>query len=192
MGKKHEFRPDKPRVSWVSKLYLTRLQRLAALKWLLYSAVLLTLSVLQDVILSQYRFFGSATELVPCGIFLICILEGMERGSVFTLIASLVYLFSGTAPGAYSMVFLTFLAIGVTYLRQSYLQKGFSATMLCTVVAMFAYEMLNFAFGAFLGLTAWSRWSVFGITAALSLIAAPILYPILLSVGTIGGEAWKD
>ena len=28
--------------------------------------------------------------------------------------------------------------------------------------------------------------------ALLSLIAAPILYPLLLSIGSIGGEAWKE
>ena len=192
MAKKHEFRPDKPRAGWASKLYLTRLQRLAALKWLLYSLMLLALSVLQDVILSQYRFFGSPTELVPCGIFLICILEGMERGSIFTLIAALAYLFSGSAPGAYSLVLITFLAIGVAFLRQSYLQKGFSAAMLCTAAAMVVYELLTFAIGAFLGMTGWDRWGIFCLTAVLSLIAAPILYPILLSIGTIGGESWKD
>lgn len=192
MAKKHEFRPDKPRASWISKLYLTRLQRLQALKWLLYTLVLLALSVLQDVILSRYRFFGSTTELVPLGIFLICILEGLERGCVFTLLASLAYLFSGAAPGAFSLVFVTFLAVGVTYFRQSYLQKGFSAAMLCVSAAMVAYEMLTFALGAFLGLTTWDRGNLFLLTAAFSLIAAPILYPLLLSIGTIGGESWKD
>ena len=41
-------------------------------------------------------------------------------------------------------------------------------------------------------LTTPERFGGFCITTALSLIAAPILYPILQSIGTIGGEAWKE
>lgn len=192
MAKKNEFKPDKPQSGLLHKLYLTPKQRLSALKWGLYALVLLVLSVLQDVILCRIRLFGAATELVPCGIFLICILEGSERGSLFALLSALAYLFSGTAPGPYAMVFITFLAIGFSILRQSYFQKGFGAAMLCTVMAMALYEVGVFAIGVFLGLTHSGRFMSFGITALLSAVAAPVLYPILLSIGTIGGESWKD
>lgn len=192
MAKKQQFRPDKPRAGVLSKLYLTKKQRRSLFKWLLYSLVLLVLSVLQDVILSRVRLFGAATELVPCGIFLICILEGTHTGSVFALAASLAYLFSGTAPGTYAMVFIVVLAVLVCIFRQAYLQKGFSAAMLCTAAAMLAYELAVFAIGLFLGLTAPGRIVGFCITAALSLIAAPILYPIVLSIGSLGGESWKE
>ena len=74
MGKKYEFQPDKPRSTWLSKLYLTRLQRLALLKWVLYALMVLVLSVVQDVVLCRFRLFGATTELVPCGIFLLCLL----------------------------------------------------------------------------------------------------------------------
>jgi len=192
MAKKYEFKPDKPQSTWLSKLYLTKKQRSAILKWFLYALLLLVLSVVQDVILCRFRFFGATTELVPCAIFLICIMEGTERGSVFALIASLFYLFSGTAAGTYSMVFITALAVFLCIFRQAYLQKGFSAAMLCTTVGMFLYEGAIFAFGLFLGLTTPSRITGFCITAALSLVAAPILYPITLSIGSIGGETWKE
>ena len=119
MAKKYEFKPDKPYSGFWGKLLLTRLQRRGVLKWSLYALVLVALSVLQDVLLCRVRIFGASTELVPCGIFLICILEGMERGSVFALIASLIYLFSGSAAGVYSIVFITALAVGVSWLRQS-------------------------------------------------------------------------
>ena len=192
MAKKYEFKPDKPRSGLLSKLYLTQKQRRGLLHWALYALVLLVLSVLQDVILCHLRIFGASTELVPCAIFLICILEGAEKGSVFALVASLVYLFSGSAPGPYAMVFITVLAICVTIFRQSLLQKGLSAAMLCTAMAMVLYEIAVFAIGLFLGLTHWGRWYGFLLSAGLSMLAAPILYPILLSIGTIGGEAWKE
>ena len=192
MARKYEFKPDKPRISWISKLHLTTLQRKAILKWGLYGLSLLVLSLLQDVILCKFRLFGATTELVPCGIFLICVLVGTEQGSLFALISSALYLFSGTAPGPYSMVFLTFLSVGICILRQAFLQKGFAAAMLCTAVAMIIYVLLNFAIGVFLGFAPLHRIGGACITAVLSLIVAPVLYPLFLSIGSIGGEAWKE
>lgn len=192
MAKKNDFKPDKPRGGLLSKLYLTQKQRRSLLKWSLYALALLVLSVLQDSILARVRIFGATTDLVPCGIFLICVLEGMERGSVFCLVASLAYLFSGTAPGPYSIVFITFLGVGVAFFRQSFLQKGFSAAMLCTVTAVMVYELAVFAIGLFLGLTTGGRFGVFCITGVLSALAAPVLYPVLKSIGTIGGDTWKE
>lgn len=192
MARKNEFKSDKPHSGFWGKLYLTQKQRKEILKWSLYGALLLALSLLQDVVLCRLDLFGATTELVPVGIFLICILEGAESGSIFALVSSLLYLFSGTAAGPYSMVLITVLAVGVTIFRQAYLQKGLAAAILCAGVAMLAYELLQFVMGLFLGLTIPTRIVGFLITAGLSIIAIPILYPIALSIGTIGGETWKE
>ena len=192
MAKKYEFKPDKPRSSFLSKLYLTQKQRKNLLKWVLYSVLLLVLSVLQDVLFCRMSVFGATTELVPCGIFLICLLSGMESGSVFVLIASCLYVFSGSAAGNYCIVFITAIGLFVTFLRQSYLQKGFSAALLCSVLAMFLYEMLVFGFGLFFQQTFLARIGVFALTAALSCVAIPILYPIVRAIGKIGGDPWKE
>ena len=191
MAKKNEFRPDKPQTSILSHLVLTPTQQRTLLKWSLYGALLLLISVVQDVILSQVRLFGATTELIPCAIFLIAVLEGAEQGSVFALVASLLYLFSGTAPGVYSMVAITFYSVGISIFRQAYLQERFASAMLCTAVAMLAYTMTNFAFGLFLGLTISARYYGFLITAGLSVLAVPIVYPILRVIGKIGGQIWK-
>ena len=192
MAKKYEFKPDKPRSGLLSKLYLTPKQRLSLLKWLLYAALLLMLSVVQDVLLCRMRFFGATTELVPCGIFLICLAEGLENGCVMALISSCLYLFSGTAAGHYSIVFITGLAILVTLFRQSYLQKSFGATMLCTCAAMLLYEVCTFAFGLFLSQTLPGRIGGFLLTAGMTLLAAPVLYPLTQSISKIGGETSKE
>ena len=192
MAKKYEFKPDKPQVGFLSKLFLTQKQRKTLLKWLLYALVLVALSVVQDVLLCRVRLFGATTELVPCGIFLICLAEGMESGSVFALVSACVYLFSGTAAGIYSFVFITFLAVLVAYFRQAFLQKSFLAAMVCTAVAMVAYEMLVFAIGWFLGLTIPARAGGFFLTAVLTVLTAPVIYPVIRSISTIGGQAWKE
>lgn len=187
-----EFKSDKPHSGFWGKLYMTPKQRKSLLKWFLYGLMLLVLSLLQDVVLCRYRINGATTELVPVGIFLICLLEGGESGSVFSLIASLAYLFSGTAAGIYSMVLIVLLSVGITIFRQAYLQKGFLVALLCIAFEMLCYEMLQFAMGLFLGATYPQRVVGFLITAGLSLAAVPVLYPIALSIEKIGGEAWKE
>ena len=192
MAKKYEFKPDKPQMTLADRLYLTKKQRAELLKWSLYALLLVALSVLQDVLLSRVRFFGVTTELVPVGIFLICLLEGLESGSVFALVASCLYQFSGTPGGTYSIVFITFLCVVVTMLRQAYLQKGFGSALLLTALAMVIYELMVLFIGAFFGLTAISRITGFLLTAGLSLVAVPVVYPIALTIGKIGGEVWKE
>jgi hypothetical protein len=191
MAKKHEFRPDKPKFSLLNYLILAPSQRRNLLKWGLYTVMLVALSVLQDVVLSKVRLFGATTELIPCAIFLICILEGVQHSCIFALVAGLLYLFSGTAPGVYSMVAITFCAVGVCILRQTYLQERFSSAMLCVSLAMILYVLVNFIFGLFLGLTIWSRFPGFLITVVLSLLAVPVLYPLFKAIGKIGGQVWK-
>lgn len=192
MGFKKEFKPDKPHSGFFGKLYITKKQRKSLLKWSLYGLLLLFLSLLQDVLLCRFRLFGATTELVPAAIFLICILEGAESGSLFALICSLIYLFSGTAAGPYSMALITILAVAVTIFRQAYLQKGLGAAWLCAGCAMYLFEMLQFLMGLFLRLTIPSRFVGFLITASLSVAVIPLLYPIALSIGKIGGETWKE
>ena len=192
MAKKNEFHPDKPRVNWASKLYLTPIQRRSLLKWVLYALVLLVLSLVQDIMLSQVRLFGATTDLVPCGIFLICLLEGSHTGSVFSLIASCLFVFSGSAPGNYCIVLITFIAVAVTIFRQAFLQKNFYATVLCGILAVMVYELMLFLVGAAFELTLWSRFPAFVLTGILSAIALPVLYPVCLAIGTIGGSLWKE
>ncbi len=192
MAKRNEFKPDKPRSGLISKLFLTRQQRQKLLKWLLYGLVLLILSVVQDVLLSRVRLFGATTELVIVGIFLICMAEGVERGSVFSLIAACLYLFSGTAAGYFSIVFITALSVGVTLFRQSYLQNGFAAAMLCTAFAVMAYALAVFLIGVFLEMTTPGRIVTHLLTGLYSLVFAPVLYPVITGISTIGGEAWKE
>jgi cell shape-determining protein MreD len=136
--------------------------------------------------------FGATTDLIPCAIILICIIEGSHSGSLFALISASLYVFSGSAAGVYSLFLIVFLAVFVCIFRQGYLQKGFASAMLCTVFAVILYESAVFFIGYLLGLTILSRWIGFAVTAGLSCLCAPILYPIILSIASIGGDTWKE
>lgn len=192
MARKYEFKPDRQRTSLLSKLSLTKHQKLNLLKWSLYGLCLLLLSLLQDMVLCRFRVLGATTELLPCAIFVICLLQSPEDGSVFALVASFMYLFTGASPGMYVPALITFLAVGALFLRQSYLQRGFGSILLCTVGAMAVYELCVYFVSLFLQLTRPDRFVGFMITAGLSLISVPVLYPLFAKISRIGGNAWND
>lgn len=190
--KKIEFRPDPTGHNWADKLRLTPLQRKSVLKWLLYSAVCVAGLVLQDSMLARLRLFGGCFDVTPALIVLICVLEGSENGSLFALLASMVYVFSGTGQGRYCIAMLTLAAVLATAFRQSYLRRGTGSDLICVGGAMVLYEMAVFTAGVLQGLTYRARWGVFLMTAIISTLAAGAVYALLKYIGTIGGNAWKE
>ena len=192
MAKKYEFQPDKPYATWLSKLQLTRQQQKQVLKWTLYTLILLILSLAQDVVLCRFRLYGGTSDLVPCGILLCAMFFDPEKTGIFTLVSSVLYYFSGTAPGVYSIALLTGLGTLLCIFRTSYLQRRFSALLLCAVAGMFTYEMMVFAVGIFFNHTTWDRIGVFALSGLLSITVMPVLYPIFASISNIGGETWKE
>lgn len=190
--KKQDFRPDPSGSGILSKLYLTRKQRLSLLKWTLYALVCLVLLIIQDVITSRIPIFGATLDPVGCAILLICVLQGPESGGVFALSASAFYLFSGSAPGPYTIVLLTLYGIVAAVFRQAYLRKGLIAIVLCAFFAMMLYELSVFSIGIFLEYTIPERFFSFLLTGLYSLAIMPLLYTVLMPIGKIGGETWKE
>ena len=190
--KKIEFRPDPMGYDVAGKLHLTQKQRQALLKWVLYSAACVAGLVLQDSMLARLRLFGGCFDVTPALIVLICVLEGSENGSLFALLASMVYVFSGTGQGHYCIAMLTLAAVLATAFRQSYLRRGAGSDLICVGGAMVLYEMAVFTAGVLQGLTYRARWGVFLMTAIISTLAAGAVYALLKYIGTIGGNAWKE
>lgn len=190
--RKYEFKPDKTDSGTLSKLYVTKKQRLAVLKWLLMGAVLVLLSVIQDVVLSRVEIFGSKLDLVAAALLMVCILQDPEVGGVFLLTGSTLYCLSGSAPGTYVIALLTLLGVIMGIFRHSYLYNRFSSVLLCTAAAVMAYEAAIFAIGVFLGHTTSARFAGFMISGGLSVAVMPALYPLFLAIGKIGGETWKE
>ena len=191
-SKKIEFRPAPTGHHWADQLRLTPLQRKSVLKWMLYSAVCVAGLVLQDSMLARLRLFGGCFDVTPALIVLICVLEGSENGSLFALLAFMVYVFSGTGQGHYCIAMLTLAAVLATAFRQSYLRRGAGSDLICVGGAMVLYEMAVFTAGVVQGLTYRGRWGVFLMTAIISTLAAGAVYALLKYIGTIGGNAWKE
>ena len=191
--RKHEFKPDKLMSGrLLSRLYITKKQRLSILRWLLVALVLVALSVVQDVIMSRVSLWGTTTELVAAAILLICILLDPEIGCVFTLVSALCYACSGSAPGEHVIALLPVLGLVFSIARHAYLRAGFWASFLCTAVAMVFYELAVFGIACFLGLTGISHLPQALLKAVISLAVVPIVYPLVFAISKIGGQAWTE
>lgn len=187
-----EFKPDAKVATFGKTLRLTQQQRLRLAKWGLYVLAVVLSLVVQDVIMSQISIFGATTDLAVCAILLITVIEGTEVGSLFVLIASTLYYFSGTAPGAYCIALLTFLGIGATLFRQMYWHRSRGSVILCAGIALTGYEMGLFVVGLFSELTHIGRVGSFLLTALFSCAVLIPLYSLIYKIGMIGGNTWKE
>ena len=189
---KYQFKPDKKQINILKRLYLTRLQRKTLSKWFLLSALCVLMLVIQDVIMSRVHISGATTDLAVCAIFLVSFYEGTENGSLFALIASIIYLFSGSSPGPVCIGLITSLTLGINLVRQTLWQRGFGSIMLCTGVAIMVYEMGIFVSGLASGLTILARAGVFCLTGLLTCVVMFPMYPAVRAISKIGGNTWKD
>lgn len=192
MAKDYDFRPDSDSSVNLDKLLLTQRQRFNLLRWVLYGVLYLAGLLLQDAVLCRVDIRGGCTDLVPCLIFMITALQGAEQGSIFALVSAIFYYCAGSAQGIYVIPVITILAVLLAVFRQACLRRGFFSILLCATLGMIVYEMTVFGIGLFLGHTYLQRIHSMAMTAALTLIAVPFLYPLVRSIGKIGGEVWKE
>ena len=192
LRRQNEFRPDAPTISLPRLFHLTNLQRRGLLKWSLYALVCIFALLVQDVIMSRFHFFGGTTDLVVTVILLITVIEGVDSGSVFVLAASLIYFFSGSAPGAFAVAMLTIYGIAAALFRQAYWHRNERSILLCAAIALMLYEFSVFTAGLFLELTHFGRLGAFLVTGLLSCLLLLPLYPLIDRIGRIGGIEWKE
>lgn len=187
-----DFKPDVQTSTWLKTAQMTRQQRLRLLKWALYVVTIVVSLVVQDVIMSQLNILGGTTDLPVVVILLITVIEGTEVGSLFVLIASTLYYFSGTAPGAYCIGLLSGLGIAAVMFRQLYWHRSKGSIVLCAGVAVMLYELGLFVVGLMSELTIWKCMANFILTGIYSCATLPLYYPLIYKIGLIGGNTWKE
>lgn len=187
-----EFREDAEGSGFFKVIRFTQLQRLQLLRWALYIGMCLLCLVVQDVIMSRISIFGTTTDLAAGIILLITVLEGTDVGSTFVLIASMIYYWSGSAPGPYSVGLLTVLGVIATGVRQLIWHRSLGSIILCAGTALAVYEISLYGVGLFLGLTRWDRILAFLFTAVLTILVMYPEYKLLYKIGQIGGYVWKE
>ena len=187
-----EFKPDVMGSGWSNQFHITKTQWNTFLKWGSYVALCVLLCMLQDVIMSQVHFLGTTTDLVVSAILLITVMEGVENGSLFVILASMVYYFTGSAPSPWCILSLSYLGIGASIFRQMYLHRGLLSITFCAGVALMVYEVVTYGIALFMGLTYWGRIFNFLFTGAMSWAFMLALYPLIHKLGMIGGNTWKE
>lgn len=187
-----EFKPDVNTSTWLKTTRMTQLQRLRLAKWVFYALTIVLALVVQDCIMSQFRFFGATTDLAVSVILLITVLEGTEVGSLFVLIASTLFYFSGSAPNAVCIALLSYWGIAATMTRQMYMHRSRGSVTVFTAIALMGYEMSLFVVGLMNELTRFSRIHSFALTGLYSCLALIPLYPLIHKIGLIGGNTWKE
>lgn len=190
--RKYEFKPDRTGSGALSKLFVTKKQRLSILKWALSGALLVGASVLQDVVLSRVQIFGATLNITAALLLMHCIMLDPEVGSPFILSAATLYWFSGSAPGVYVIALMTFIGVFAGIIRQGYLYDGFGSVMLCTVCSIGLYSLAVFGINGFLGLTSADRLPQHLLGALLSFCLMPVFYPIIKAIANIGGNTWNE
>ena len=190
--KDNDFKPDAKISTWTKTTRLTLQQRLRLTKWALYIGLIVLALVVQDVVMSQLNLLGGTTDLPVAVILLITVIEGTEVGSLFVLIASVLYHFSGTAPGAYCIALMTFLGIAAAMFRQMYWHRSKGSILLCAAVALMGYELGLFTVGLLSGLTLWRHLAAFVLCGIYSCASLLLFYPLICKIGLIGGNTWKE
>lgn len=190
--KKNEFRPDRrTNIQW-NKLWPTPKQQLGILCWALYAVVCVVGLIAQDVALYRVDVFGGCTDILPCLVLMITVVQGVESGSVFALVASVVYYLSGSSSGFQVIPLLTAVAVLVVIFRQAFLRRGFWTVLWCSLMGMFLYEMGLFTISLFLNLTTIGRIGSSLATVVLSMVAVPVCYPLIMAIGKLGGQPWGE
>ena len=187
-----DFKPDVQKATWVKTNRLTKQQQLRLVRWVLYVLTVAACLILQDVIMSQFSIFGATTDLPACAILLITVMEGTEIGSIFVLIASTLYYFSGNAPTAFCIGLMTVFGICTTLFRQMFWHRSKGSIILCAAIALVCYELGLFVVGLGGELTHWGRLPAFAMTAVYSCLALIPLYSLIYKIGLIGGNTWKE
>ena len=187
-----EFRQDSLGTNFLKKLYMTKQQRLRLLRWMSYILSCLVALLIQDDILSRLPIMGACIDLPAAVILLITVIEGTESGSIFVLLASTLYYFTGSAPGPYVVALMTVLGIGATLFRQLFWHRSRGAILLCACIALMLYEIGTFGGAIFMGLTRWDRLGKFLLSGLYGCVLMVPLYPLMHKFGSIGGHTWKE
>ena len=162
------------------------------LRWVLLILGCILCLVIQDCVMSRIKLFGATTDLGVAAILLVGLLEGTETGSIFALLASTVYYFSGSAPGAYCVALITVPTMLCGLFRQKYWRRSTGSMLLCSTIAMLVYELGLFGMAFFTGVTYLGRLPYFAKTAVYTIVLMIPLYHLFYRIGTIGGHVWNE
>lgn len=156
------------------------------IKWALYAALFLAVMLVQTVVCGRMRFGGVKLDLMPVVVTCIGLWTGHEAGGLFGLIAGLIWSWTGADDGSLAIVSFTLMGILAGWLCDAVFSRRFFPALLLCLSACLAHELILFLLkyylqGASLSLIVWAP-----VTAALSVLTAPVLYLLAKAIGKVG------
>ena len=177
----------------LKKLRITRLQWRTIMKWALYAFAFVATLVIQSVILSRLLVFGTKVNLVPYFIGCVCVIEGPDSGSVFALIASLVWALSGGDLGFVSIAVLTCGGMGVGLLMRDLLHRRLLTCVICCFALSLCHDTAIFLLRLYLNtVTARQYFRILIPGTILGVLSCPVFYHLFRAIHRLGGSAWND
>ncbi len=178
----------------LKKLRITKKQWKTILKWTLYACALVATLVLQGVILSRLPVLGAKVNLVPYFVGCVCIIEGADSGSLFALLASLVWALSGGDLGFVSILVLTCGSMGVGLLMQKLLRRQLLSCILCCFALSLCHESAIFLLRLFLRtVTPWQYLRLALPSILLGIPSCPVFYYLFRAIHRVEGESkWNE
>ena len=158
------------------------------LMWALYAALFLFALLIQTMALGRTRFFGVKLDLIPVVVVCVCLFCGHEAGGLFGLMAGCFWFLTGAEDGSLAIVTLTVCGILAGYLCGHVLPRRFGSCLILCLGALLLHEGARFLLQFYLGGAgaALSLWVP--VTAGLSLLGCPVIYPLAKVIGKVGGR----
>lgn len=185
------------RKQWIAdlkKLRITKKQWKTILKWFLYAVALVATLVIQSVILSRLPVFGAKVNLVPYFVGCVCVIEGADSGSVFALIASLVWALSGGDYGFASILILTCGGMGLGILLQKLLRRQLVTCIVCCFLLCLCHDTAIFLLRLYMKtVTARQYLRILVPGTLIGSLSCPVFYFLFRAIHRVGGNStWND
>jgi cell shape-determining protein MreD len=173
----------------LEKLHLTPRQWKIVLKWALHTALFLFVMMVQTVCLGDVKFFGVSVSLLPILLSCVCIKEEPGAGGVFTLIASLIWCWSGADFGSMAVFLLPVTGVLSGIACRAFINNRFLPCALCCLLNLWLYESIQFLLKFMFGSVAGALYLTKVLPCvALSMLACPLLYLAVKAISRIGGS----
>lgn len=167
--------------------YFSREQATDILRWTLYSILFLLVMLVQTIVLPQIKVTGITLCVVPICLVCISVQEGAERGTLFALIASIIFCLSGISEGPIYIALLSLIAALSGAICDNYYTRSFIPALVLSMMGLTICEGLVFLFRVSTTGTDGTLWhTVLLPVILLSLLAFPLIYLGAWAISRIG------
>ena len=157
--------------------------------WALYALLFLLVMLVQTTVFGRVRFYGVKLNLMP--VVMVCIAMGVghEAGGLFGLVAAVVWFAAGADDGVLAMVSFTLMGILAGYLCDAVFSRRFLPAFFLTLGALVFHEGAVFLLKYYLEGAAGELIRWVPVSAGLSVLACPVIYPAAKAIRKVGGRS---